>query len=1425
MKKLLLFSLVQILTSLSAYSQKEANNWYFGVRAGITFQTDSATALGGGQLNSLEGCATISDKVTGQLLFYTDGEKVWNRNHQIMNNGTGLLGGSSGTQSALIVPDPGNSDQYYIFTAPDLTLSPTPRTTKLHYSLVSLQNPNGDVILKNVVVYDNVAEKLTGTIDCSNNGAWVVAHHRRNNTFYSFHVTSTGVNTTPVISQYTENAIDHTAGYIKISPDKSKIAIASHDAPSFLAMFDFNASTGDISNYRLLGVPANNEMFYGVSFSPDNTKLYAIGKTIIGPTTYRSALFQYEANLGDANSIKNSRVVFPVRLPVQFVSALQLGPDGRLYIASTYRPYLDIIDHPNQKGNLCGYRADALTLTSNSNLGLPNFMDYNFGRSTDTVVLCASGNVHIGPPSMSGFSYSWDPVTGLDNPFISNPTIVGTAQTNEYKLKVTNNNGCESFQTYVVKKALKITADQVQPICAGSKIQLSASGGDTYSWFPTTDLDNPTKQNPIASPKSNTRYKVIGTRGGCIDSAFVNIDVYQAFSSAGVDTSVCLGDVVQLGAFSNIGTTYSWDPILDLSNPNVANPFCTPSQSRKYILKAVTASGCESLDTVLISVKKVTANAAQAQSICAGSSVQLSASGGDRYLWSPSTGLDSPVKADPIASPKTSTRYKVIVIQGNCQDSAFVAVDVINPIANAGQDKTICAGASAQIGSPAIPGTTYSWQPDIGLNDQFSANPTASPSTTTRYILTVSKNGCMAYDTVMVTVGNLKAVVSKDVDICGGEKVQLSASGGSEYSWEPKIGLDNPNISNPIATPTKTTRYKVIVSSGKCIDSAFVTVNVKPNSLANAGDDKIICPGASIQIGSEPQSGYQYTWQPKYGLDDSSKSNPTASPNITTKYILTVSNSTGGCSSSDTVTISVGNIVAKVSKDTNICAGSTIQLASSGGNEYSWTPTTGLSNPTIANPIASPDSTTKYRVIVSSGTCLDSGFVTITVNPSPTANAGDDKTICSGSSAQLGTPGRTGYLYSWQPSFGLDDASTAMPTATVAKTTTYFLTVSDGSSCVGFDSVTVNVGNIQATVSSDTSICTGSGVKLSSSGGSNYQWSPIIGLDNPKISSPIATPSTTTTYKVIVSSGECIDSAEVTVNVIPPPLADAGENKFICAGDKEIIGIQTVPGNTYSWSPTEGLITPNESQTIASPASTTQYILSVRNYIGCETTDTVIVTINPVNERIFTLTPPIVSIIPGKPFQTSLHIPKDVISWSIHLGYDKLTVKYDSIIETSNIALTLPPFEQNGKLFLKGTGENGNIIIRFNTFLPQTTDTLLPIDLTIDSSIVQSCIGTIGHGNILQLGEYCAKAIRSVSSTGKYNYLTASSNNINFGIGLPGKVLLELYDYTGTLKVVLTDDEFDAGEYSIDLDLPTGVYFTHIISGMFNDVQKVVIVR
>ncbi len=1196
MRNSLLILVFLCLSSLPAFSQHETDNWFFGYHAGITFQNGWRQEIQGGQTNTREGTAVISDKTTGDLLFYTDGMTVWNNQHRIMVNGIGLKGGVSCTQSALIVPNPANPLQYYVFTAPDLT--PGTGITALYYSIVSLELPGGKVMNKNTLLIDGVSEKLTGTMDCAGTGFWVVTHHKQRSEFYSFHITVSGIDTRPVVSTYSGEISDYTLGYMKISPSRTKLALASGTNGGYLSLFDFNAGTGMVKNctviYNNIGT---NVYTYGLAFSPDNSKLYSTRK--LSANTYQE-LVQYDISLQDAESIRNSVVkLYPYASNV----AMQLAFGGSIFISgyeNTPTTFFDVIGTPNKKGVACNYINQAFSLNNTFDSGLPNFMDYNFNqtyRSSDTIVVCPNGSVQLGRLPDREYTYSWTPTEGLDDPNISNP-IASPTQTTEYQLKKTNGGGCDNYEIYTVKvNSVKAEIAPITPLCSRKSVKLSASGGDSYEWSPIDSLDNPKKATPVASPKVSTRYKVVITRGDCKDSAYVDVVVFKIAASK---------------------------------------------------------------DTV----------------ICGGSSVQLSASGGDTYLWYPSIGLDNPLSATPIASPSVTTKYRVLVSNANCVDSAFVTVTV-KPFtgADAGIDKTVCLGVSTELGAPPDTSNTYTWRPSINLDDVSKANPTVTPTSngTTQYILTVaSKNGCIAYDTILVTAGSITAKVSSDTTMCLGSSVQLIASGGSDYEWTPTTGLDNPNIPNPIATPSETTTYKVRVSSGsKCEDFASVTVTVNPFPTANAGIDLSSCRGERLQLGAPLEVGNTYSWQPPIGLDDPTKSNPIASPTVTTEYILTVTNSSG-CSSKDTVLITVGNIKAIVSKDTAVCAGSSVQLSASGGTTYKWAPIDGLDNPNSATPLCTVSTKTKYKVVISSGFCVDSAYVTVDIAQLPIANAGPDQSPCKGDPTQLGVSPQDGNIYTWQP-----------PT----------------------------------------------------------------GLDNPTISNPIATPN-----------------------------------------------------------------------------ETTQYILTVTNSTGCTSQDTVIVTMNPRNEYSFTLSPSVVTVIPGQQFQTVLNVPSGVPIWKVHLDYDDLIVKFGSIVQMST-GITVTSNEKNGKLSLDGTGENGAIMMNFYSFLPYTSDTNFVVKLNVDSASIEPCETVTSKGNTLELGMFCGRKIRTVSSTGKNYFITTKENGVNFGVGLPGNVRVELYDYTGTFKEIVMDGNMEAGEYSIDFDMPTGVYFCRINSGMYSDVRKVAVVQ
>ncbi len=170
----------------AAQDWKRTQNWYFGDKAGLSFVTDPPAVLTDGAMYALEGCATISD-TTGNLLFYTNGQTVWNKNHQVMDNGTGLLGRASSTQAALIVPWPDNDSLFYIFTTHGRGLI----QDGLRHSIVNINENNGlgKVVAKNNLLVDVVCEKLTATHHANGRDVWVLVHGFPNDSFYAYLVT------------------------------------------------------------------------------------------------------------------------------------------------------------------------------------------------------------------------------------------------------------------------------------------------------------------------------------------------------------------------------------------------------------------------------------------------------------------------------------------------------------------------------------------------------------------------------------------------------------------------------------------------------------------------------------------------------------------------------------------------------------------------------------------------------------------------------------------------------------------------------------------------------------------------------------------------------------------------------------------------------------------------------------------------------------------------------------------------------------------------------------------------------------------------------------------------------------------------------------------------------------------------------------
>jgi hypothetical protein len=354
------FLIILILFPAIASAQgKQANNWYFGQKAGITFQLGSPpVALLDGQLSSPveSGTACMSDQ-NGNLLFYSDGKTIWNKNHQAMTNGTNM--GAQSSQGGMIVQDPGNENRYYFFNFATTGIPSTPY--KFQYSIIDLTNGLGEVLpdQKGIFLYLNTTFHLSAILHENMEDVWVVTHGLGTNSFIAFKVTVNGIVNTPEIS-YAGTSYSGNIGYMKLSSDGKWLGVGNF-YQYLTEIYRFDNVTGAVSPYDVVTIP---ERAWGVEFSPDNTKFYAQGGFY--------EFYQYDLTSGDPVQIEASAVHLSTELLGS--GALQLGPDGKIYVEYG-EEYLGVIHNPDKKGLLCNFEFHAVYLEGRTCLGgLPVFM-------------------------------------------------------------------------------------------------------------------------------------------------------------------------------------------------------------------------------------------------------------------------------------------------------------------------------------------------------------------------------------------------------------------------------------------------------------------------------------------------------------------------------------------------------------------------------------------------------------------------------------------------------------------------------------------------------------------------------------------------------------------------------------------------------------------------------------------------------------------------------------------------------------------------------------------------------------------------------------------------------------------------------------------------------------------------------------------
>lgn len=599
----------------STLKAQQGNVWYFGNFAGLSFNSAPPSPLPDGQLNSLEGSSVICDD-NGDVLFYTNGRTVFNRNHDLMLNGANLKGHPSTYQSSIIVPKPGSTSIYYIFTADAWENSGGDGYCYSEVDMTLDGGLGGVTANKNIYLTGPSSERLTAIRAADANSYWVITNQWGSNTFRTYKVDCNGVNTTPVISSLGKVMDEDTycnIGTLRVSPD-AKYVIQTNvkgrtqitPANEYAQLFDFDDVTGRLSNARLMPL-TNDGYYFGAEFSPDSKLLYIVN-------TFKSTVHQFDISSGDLNTIMASKVILP---GANDMAGIAMGADQKLYL-TTGSLSLHVINRPNVAGAGCDLVLRQQTLTGGGKLALPNIVQNLYANRpvdfTFQLLGSCSGSIQFnGVAQIPGVVLSWDFGDGNTG---SGATVTHTYSNpnNEYTVRLTaiNSGGCVYE---VVTKKVRPAGERVlanfgmTAQCEAGTVKFtdSSEGGTgqlSYRWeFGDGDVGN--VANPNHQYASNSIYNVrliVSSSTGCVaDTMDRVVDLSKPTVNAGPDIDVTTIGPIQLNATGAV--RYEWKPSTYLDNPNIANPMMKAWDAITYVVKGFNAAGCSDTDTLEVTIK------------------------------------------------------------------------------------------------------------------------------------------------------------------------------------------------------------------------------------------------------------------------------------------------------------------------------------------------------------------------------------------------------------------------------------------------------------------------------------------------------------------------------------------------------------------------------------------------------------------------------------------------------------------------------------------------------------------------------------------------------------------------------------------------------------------------------------------------------
>ncbi|MGZ4036340.1 MAG: hypothetical protein ACXVPQ_00840, partial [Bacteroidia bacterium] len=727
----------------------------------------------------------------------------------------------------------------------------------------------------------------------------------------------------------------------------------------------------------------------------------------------------------------------------------------------------------------------------------------------------------------------------------------------------------------------------------------------------------------VVCPTATSNYTATMTTGSCASAntytSTVQVIVTPGPTLAVNSATICQGQSATLNVSG--ASSYTWTP----SGSNAASVTFTPATTTVYTVQGKNGS-CISTATTAITVNPLpTVTASNSGPLCSGSTLTLSAApAAASYTWTGPNSFSSNAQ-NPTIAPITTLAAGVYTVKvssaAGCTAPATTTVSITpNPTISATNNSPVCAGTSFTLFGGG--GGTYSW---TGPNAFSSAaqnpvvtNPSTSASGT--YSLLVSIGTCTASATTSVTINPLPTVnPSNTGPYCPGATIQLNVTpAASSYTWSGPSGFSS-NAQNPTQGPATTAMggvYTVSVTNALgCVNYSTTTVVVNPNPAPTIGSNSPVCFGNSINLTSG--GGGTYSWSGPSAFS-STLQNPTiagATAAMAGVYTVTVT-SAAGCTATANVNVSVTTPTVSAGNTGPYCANATIQLNSSAATSYTWSGPSAFSsnaqNPT--RPTATPAMSGMYTVVATVGGCTVAATTSVTVNALPTPAATNTGPYCPGATIQLNvTPAASSYTWSGPSAFSSNAQNPTQGPATAAMAGVYTVSVTNAQGCVNFTTTTVVVNpNPTPTIGSNSPVCLGSSINLTSGGGSTYNWSGPNSfsstLQNPTIAASTAAMAGVYTVTVTSAAG-CTSTTSINVTVTTPTTSASNTGPY-CAN--ATIQLNAPAASSYTWSGPAAFSSnaQNPTRPTATPAMSGTYTVLVT--IGtCTATATTSVTVNP----------------------------------------------------------------------------------------------------------------------------------------------------------------------------------------------------------------------